>query len=196
MRSLTAVATRIGLRPTPRVGGHRAPTVKAFNNIFFKHLENLARPKGHPERSALPIASDDVDAKAKVSEFVEDIGFDAVDVGSFADSWRSEPNTPVYVSPYFARPSEGLSEEEKAKWLFEGHGGSVVRAADVKALLGKATKDSPVGGVLPKSSQLWERVKYITFCDTNPFAICREHRGALFVFRSKGQNAQEILLRL
>ncbi|KAI9364894.1 NADP oxidoreductase coenzyme F420-dependent [Zopfochytrium polystomum] len=128
-----------------------ARLVKAFNNIYFKHLENLARPKGHPGRSALPIAGDDADAKAKVSAFVEDIGFDAVDVGSFADSWRSEPNTPVYAWPYFAKPPEGLSEEEKAKWFFEGHGGSVVSAADVKALLGKATKDSPVGGVLPKS---------------------------------------------
>ncbi|KAI9330683.1 hypothetical protein DFJ73DRAFT_858368 [Zopfochytrium polystomum] len=116
-----------------------ARLVKAFSNIYFKHLDNLARPKGHPERSALPVAGDDADAKAKVSAFVEDIGFDAVD-----------PNTPVYSWPYFATPPEGLSEEEKAKWFFEGHGRRV-SAADVRALLGEATKDSPVGGVLPKS---------------------------------------------
>ena len=36
-----------------------AHVVKVFNNIYFKHLQSLARPSGAADRSALPIAGDD-----------------------------------------------------------------------------------------------------------------------------------------
>jgi len=74
--------------------------VKVFNNIFFKHLLNLARPAGASDRSALPIAGDNATAKAAVSEFLDSIGYDAVDTGSLADGWRQQPGTPVYGAPY------------------------------------------------------------------------------------------------
>jgi hypothetical protein len=77
-----------------------SPVVKVFNNIFFKHLASLARPHGSPDRTALPIAGDDAAAKATVTSYLDSIGYDAVDVGSLADSWRQEPGTPVYGSPY------------------------------------------------------------------------------------------------
>src|SRR6478672_9428110 len=44
--------------------------VKAFNNIHFGHLLSLARPAGSPDRSALPIAGDDADAKKAVTGFL------------------------------------------------------------------------------------------------------------------------------
>ena len=74
--------------------------VKVFNNIFFKHLASLGRPHGAEDRTALPIAGDDAAAKAAVTAFLDSIGYDAVDTGSLADSWRQEPGTPVYGSPY------------------------------------------------------------------------------------------------
>jgi 8-hydroxy-5-deazaflavin:NADPH oxidoreductase len=74
--------------------------VKVFNNIFFKHLAALARPHGDPDRTALPIAGDSAAAKAAATEFLDSVGYDAVDVGSLADSWRQEPGTPVYGTPY------------------------------------------------------------------------------------------------
>ena len=77
-----------------------AHVVKVFNNIFFKHLGSLARPHGAQDRSALPIAGDDAAAKAAVTEFLDSIGYDAVDAGSLAESWRQEPGTPVYGTPY------------------------------------------------------------------------------------------------
>jgi 8-hydroxy-5-deazaflavin:NADPH oxidoreductase len=77
-----------------------AHVVKVFNNIFFKHLQNLARPHGAQDRSALPIAGDDEQAKQAVSAFLDSIGYDAVDAGPLAESWRQEPGTPVYGSPY------------------------------------------------------------------------------------------------
>jgi 8-hydroxy-5-deazaflavin:NADPH oxidoreductase len=77
-----------------------AHVVKVFNNIFFKHLGSLARPPGAEDRSALPIAGDSEPAKAAVTAFLDSIGYDAVDGGALADSWRQEPGTPVYGSPY------------------------------------------------------------------------------------------------
>jgi 8-hydroxy-5-deazaflavin:NADPH oxidoreductase len=77
-----------------------ARVVKVFNNIFFRHLRSLARPSGAADRSALPIAGDDAAAKAAVTAFLDSIGYDAVDAGPLAESWRQEPGTPVYGSPY------------------------------------------------------------------------------------------------
>ncbi len=77
-----------------------ARVVKAFNNIFFKHLGSLARPRGAADRTALPIAGDDEQAKAAATAFLDSIGYDTVDTGSLADSWRQEPDTPVYGTPY------------------------------------------------------------------------------------------------
>jgi 8-hydroxy-5-deazaflavin:NADPH oxidoreductase len=77
-----------------------AQVVKVFNNIFFKHLASLARPHGAEDRSALPIAGDSAAAKAAVTAFLDSIGYDAVDAGSLADSWRQEPGTPAYGTPY------------------------------------------------------------------------------------------------
>jgi predicted dinucleotide-binding enzyme len=83
-----------------------AQVVKVFNNIYFKHLLNLARPSGAAERSSLPIAGDSQSAKAAVSEFLESIGYGAVDAGLLADGWRQQPGTPVYVTPYGRRDNE------------------------------------------------------------------------------------------
>ncbi len=74
--------------------------VKGFNNIWFQHLAELARPSGSAERTALPIAGDDAAAKLVVTEFLDKIGYDAVDVGPLAENWRTQRDTPVYVAPY------------------------------------------------------------------------------------------------
>jgi 8-hydroxy-5-deazaflavin:NADPH oxidoreductase len=74
--------------------------VKVFNNILARHLRSLPRPSGAADRSALPIAGDDDHAKATVTAFLDSIGYDAADAGPLAESWRQEPGTPVYRSPY------------------------------------------------------------------------------------------------
>jgi predicted dinucleotide-binding enzyme len=73
------------------------PLVKAFNNIYAQHLQDLGTPAGTPGRIALPVAGDDAAAKAKVMALVEELGFDAIDAGGLDDSWRQQPGTPVYV---------------------------------------------------------------------------------------------------
>ena len=77
-----------------------ASVVKVFNNIFFKHLLNLARPAGAADRSYLPIAGDSAAAKAAVTTFLDSIGYGAVDAGALADGWRYQPGTPAYGPPY------------------------------------------------------------------------------------------------
>jgi predicted dinucleotide-binding enzyme len=70
--------------------------VKALNSITAEDLLKDVRPEGATERRAMPIASDDADAKSMVCEFVNKLGFDPVDAGGLADSWRFERFRPVY----------------------------------------------------------------------------------------------------
>lgn len=72
--------------------------VKAFNNIYARHLMELGRPEGAPGRIALPVAGDDSKAKAVVMKLVNELGFDAVDAGGLDESWRQQPGTPVYTA--------------------------------------------------------------------------------------------------
>jgi predicted dinucleotide-binding enzyme len=74
--------------------------VKAFNNISYVHLLNLARPHGSPDRSVLAIAGDDADAKAEVTSFLDDLGYDAYDVGPLAEGWRFQRDTAAYAGLY------------------------------------------------------------------------------------------------
>ncbi|MGA2434331.1 MAG: NAD(P)-binding domain-containing protein, partial [Bryobacteraceae bacterium] len=74
------------------------PVVKAFNNIYAKHLMELGRPAGSRERFALPVAGDDDRAKGIVLGLVNELGFDGVDAGGLDQSWRQQPGTPVYAT--------------------------------------------------------------------------------------------------
>ena len=59
----------------------RRKVVKAFNNIYAKHLLELGRPAGAAGRIALPVAGDSAAAKAVVLRLVEELGFDGLDAG-------------------------------------------------------------------------------------------------------------------
>jgi len=71
--------------------------VKAFNNIYSNEIESDRTPAGTENRRALPIAGDDAAAKATVAAFLDEVGFDAVDIGPLADSWKVERDTPAYT---------------------------------------------------------------------------------------------------
>ena len=74
--------------------------VKAFNNIYYVHLAVLARPAGAPDRTALAVGGDDLDAKAAVAAFFDAIGYDTVDAGPLAEGWRYQPDTAAYCAIY------------------------------------------------------------------------------------------------
>jgi 8-hydroxy-5-deazaflavin:NADPH oxidoreductase len=79
--------------------------VKCFNNIYFDHLRTLRRPSGDPERSVLAIAGDDAVAKKAVTDLLDDLGYDAHDVGALSEGWRYQRDTAAYA-PIYARGSQ------------------------------------------------------------------------------------------
>lgn len=114
-----------------------ARVVKALNNVDFLRLTMLPREAGSAERTALPIAGDDAAAKSTVAGFLDTIGFDALDLGDLAESWRSEPNTPVYVTPYFRMSTEaGIDPAQR----FVGATPVPVPAAQVRELVAAAQR--------------------------------------------------------
>ncbi|MEV5438017.1 NAD(P)-binding domain-containing protein [Streptomyces sp. NPDC052682] len=81
-------------RWTERQIGH--PVIKAFNGTYAQDILDRPRPAGDPDRLALPVAGDDEAAKRKVRALIDELGFDTVDAGGIDDSWRQQPDTPVY----------------------------------------------------------------------------------------------------
>jgi predicted dinucleotide-binding enzyme len=78
------------------------PVIKAFNNIYARHLLERGQPRGTPGRIALPVAGDDPKAKAVVLRLVDELGFDGIDAGGLDESWRQQPGTPVYGTDHDA----------------------------------------------------------------------------------------------
>ena len=92
------------------------PVVKAFNNIYARHLLELGRPAGAPGRIALPVAGDDASAKAVVLKLVDELGFDGIGAGGLDESWRQQPGTPVYAKDFDAEGvRRALSEAKKER---------------------------------------------------------------------------------
>jgi 8-hydroxy-5-deazaflavin:NADPH oxidoreductase len=87
------------------------PVFKVFNGIYWKHLLERGKPTGTPDRIALPIAGDDPTNKQIVSDLVDALGFDPVDAGPLAESWRQQPDTPVYGKDFdVERTKQALAE--------------------------------------------------------------------------------------
>jgi len=74
------------------------PVVKAFNTIQPPSLANLGKPAGTAGRVVIPVAGDDPAAKAVVLELADQLGFDGLDVGPLAESWRQQPGTPIFTA--------------------------------------------------------------------------------------------------
>ncbi len=123
----------------------KSRVVKTFNNIVFTDLLSLARPRGAPDRSALPVAGDDADAKAEVVELLDLVGYDAVDIGGLGDSWRTEPGSPAYVHLYLPEMPEGMDREEAMRWYFETPG-VPVPADRLGSLVESAVRGAAGGG--------------------------------------------------
>ena len=96
------------------------PVIKVFNNMYAEHLLKRGKPKGAPGRLALPVAGDDPAHKKVVMDLVEQMGFDAVDAGPLNQSWRQQPDTPVYGADLDAdgarKALAAASPERKPEW--------------------------------------------------------------------------------
>jgi predicted dinucleotide-binding enzyme len=74
------------------------PVVKALNSITADSLVTQGRPSGSQDRIALPVAGDDCRSRLAAMQFLDELGFDAIDTGPLADSWRQQPGQPAYCS--------------------------------------------------------------------------------------------------
>jgi 8-hydroxy-5-deazaflavin:NADPH oxidoreductase len=92
------------------------PVIKAFNNIGAHNLGTRGVPAGTEGRIGLPVAGDDTRAKEVVLRLIDELGFDGVDAGSLADSWRQQPGTPVYAQDMDATALKAaLAEADQSK---------------------------------------------------------------------------------
>jgi predicted metal-dependent RNase len=83
--------------------------IKVLNTIPSKALMAAGRPAGSKDRVALPISGDNTKAKEIVAQLIHRIGFDSVDAGTIAESWRQQPGSPVYCT--------NPTKEELRLWL-------------------------------------------------------------------------------
>ncbi|GHO73821.1 NADP oxidoreductase [Ktedonobacter sp. SOSP1-85] len=74
----------------------KSTVVKTLNHIGYHELEGERRPKDSPERRALGVAGDDPHAVDMVAEFIEHIGYDAVQFDHLSAGRLLEPGGPVF----------------------------------------------------------------------------------------------------
>lgn len=129
-----------------------ARLVKGLHNLSWIHMQSNAAPVGDTARTTLPIAGDDAGAKQAVGRFLEAIGFDVIDAGSLAESWRIEPGTPIYFWRYAPVLPKGVSAED-AKRLYQQRA-EPVSAQQARALIDEAVRPSPIGGTLEGMPQV------------------------------------------
>jgi predicted dinucleotide-binding enzyme len=85
----SSTLVRDALPPTARL-------VKTLNHLGYHQMEELPRPAGALDRTALAIAGDDSTAIETVARLIDALGFDPVPAGSLAGSARLEPDGPVF----------------------------------------------------------------------------------------------------
>jgi predicted dinucleotide-binding enzyme len=73
-----------------------AAVVKTFNHLGYHELDADRRPPGAPDRRALGVAGDHPGAVDVVADFVERIGYDAVQLESLRAGRLLEPGGPVF----------------------------------------------------------------------------------------------------
>ncbi|MDB5160533.1 MAG: coenzyme F420-dependent oxidoreductase [Candidatus Saccharibacteria bacterium] len=79
-----------------------AHVVKTLNHIAYNELEEHNLPAGDPKRRAMVLAGDDKEAKTVVSELIDAIGFDPVDLGELKNGKKFQPDTSLFNARYVA----------------------------------------------------------------------------------------------
>ena len=123
----------------------RSLVVKTLHNQDAPHLLLNARLNDKTGRTTLPVSGDDADATRIVIGFLEKIGYDAIDAGSLAESWRVEPGSPIYVWPYAPQVPAGLTGNA-AEAFYVTTPGPRVSAAESQQLIANAVRPERIGG--------------------------------------------------
>ena len=100
-RDGTVAAIDDGITTAPGVLQAHLPAskvVRAFSMLDAADMSGDGHPKGDPKRRALALAGDDPGARRLVAALYDEFGFDAVDLGGLAESWRVDPGQPAFVT--------------------------------------------------------------------------------------------------
>jgi 8-hydroxy-5-deazaflavin:NADPH oxidoreductase len=121
------------------------PVIKVLNSIVSNALAEVGRPAGSRDRVALPISGDDPKAKEIVAQLLDRFGFDFVDAGSIAESWRHQPGSPAYCT--------NPTKEELQKWLRNVDRSSLVtkREEGMKAHFAVEQRDPRTGALIKRT---------------------------------------------
>jgi 8-hydroxy-5-deazaflavin:NADPH oxidoreductase len=130
------------------------PVIKVLNSIISNALAEAGRPAGSRDRVALPISGDDPKAKEIVAQLLDQFGFDSVDAGTIAESWRQQPGSPVYCT--------NPTKEELQKWLKSVDRSSLpsTREKGMKAHFAVEHRD-------PRTGRLIKRTDYQTLVNAH-----------------------------
>jgi 8-hydroxy-5-deazaflavin:NADPH oxidoreductase len=72
--------------------------VRAFSMLDAADMSGDGHPEGDPKRRAIAVAGDDAAAKQIVAGLADEFGFDVVDLGGLAESWRVDPGHKGFVT--------------------------------------------------------------------------------------------------
>lgn len=84
--------------------------VKTLNHVAYNELSEHSLPPGSPNRRAVVMAGDDEKAKETVATFINDLGFDAVDLGNLSEGRKSQPDTSLFNARYTAKQARVLAK--------------------------------------------------------------------------------------
>ena len=121
------------------------PVIKAFNSIVSNSLAEAGHPAASRDRIALPISGDNLKAKQIVAQLIDRIGFDPVDLGIIAESWRQQPGSPIYCT--------NPTKEDLEKWIKNVDRSSLPkrREAGMKAHFAVEHRDSKTGNLIKRT---------------------------------------------
>jgi predicted dinucleotide-binding enzyme len=77
-----------------------AKVVKSLNHVAYNELEQHSLSHASPNRRVILLAGNDQKAKEQVSQFVDAIGFDPVDLGLIRTGKKFQPDTKLFNLRY------------------------------------------------------------------------------------------------
>ena len=79
-----------------------ARLVKTLNHVAYNELEEHSLLPNTPGKRAIALVGDDEAAKKEVESFINDLGFDPVDLGALSQGKKFQPDTPLFNARYTA----------------------------------------------------------------------------------------------
>ncbi|WP_044443624.1 NADPH-dependent F420 reductase [Agreia bicolorata] len=88
--------------------------VKAFNHMGYHDLDEGPRPAGDPDRKAIALSGDDVEANDVVADLIDLLGFDPVDLGPLAEGAVLQPGRALFGANLSAAEIRDVVEQAAA----------------------------------------------------------------------------------